>query len=358
MLDMYADKKPMAEIIKKCLGIPQEELEKQVHTYCMDIAERIPLGPKFMVGDKERLERLMKDEPENLEYNSNYARLLVQTINLRMKSEQVEKIYDNARKYALKAIELKSKKAVPYCILAYCDFQQKKYSSARKHAEAALKNDEENFSAHYYLGKLDYIEGKSDGAISHFEKAKSLYPRMTDIQATLAAIYEERKDDVKVIENLEEIITYSNKPYKAAKHLLKLHVQHEHYDDAIRVAELCFRYNLYDPEVYKLAGDAYKAVKNHELYTKHYLIGSEVAYWFGSNEVKKDKARKFLTLALEMDPEHEKAKELLDKIGGSIELDDSEKEDMKEDVIKLLDEGAGKKEEEEEEEKSNTGNGD
>ena len=362
MLKMYADAKPTSEVIQECLGISQKEFEKRIYDYCMGIAATIPLGPKFLPGDKERLEKVLKDGPDSPENNLNYARVLLQTVGRRMKAEQRDKIYDEARKYARKAIELsppiqpetkeeevKTPWPAPYSLLAYMDFTQKKYADARKHSEQALEKDPENFAAHYYLGKLDYQDKKFDETIAHFEMARSLYAKMTDMQGILATIYKDRKDDRKFVENLEEIIVYNRKPYNAAKQLLRHYADRKEYKDAARIADLCLCYNLYDPEVYKLAGDAHKGLKNEELHKKYYSIGSEVAWWFGSKEVRKDRARKFLTLTIQMDPEHKEAQELLDKIGGPVEETTSEPEpESADDLLKLRDEGVGEEKKEEE----------
>ena len=361
MLKMYADNKPTAEVIKECLGIEQPEFEKRVFDHLMSIADKIPLGPKFLPDDKERLEKLIKENPDEPDININYARFLLQSIGPQMKPDQVRKAYDDACAHARKALDAYAKmshekylkrSAVAHGILAYCDFQNKDYAEARKKCEEALKLDPENFSAHYYLGKLDYLEKKPDDAIIHFEKAKAQYPNMTDIQESLAAIYTEKKDDRKTIENLEEVIKYSSKPYVAAKQLLKLYIKGKQYDDAIRVSDLCLRYNVYDPEVYKLTGDAFKAKNNENLFKRNYEIGAKIAFEFGMKEVKKDVVRKMLTLGLEMDASNEKAKELLDKIGGPVKLDETAEEVKPEDPTKLRDEGKGEEKKEEEEEKS------
>ena len=323
MLNMYAENKSTEEIIKECLGISQDEFEKKVHSYCMSVAAKIPVGPKFLVGDRESLEELLEKYPENPEHRFNYARLLVQTIAPMMKSDEVNEILDEARRYAREAIDLKSKSPTPYITLAVCDIQQDKFTSARKYLEEALKIDRDNFPAHYYLGKLCFNDKDFDKAIEHFEKAKAFYPKITEIQKVLAGIYVDRNEIDKVIENLEEIIAYSNTPYDSAKQLLELYVESERYDDAIRVADICLCYNLYDPEIYKLAGDAYKAKADDVSLKRFYSIGSEVAYRLGSTEVRKDLARKYLTLTLEMDPNHEQAKELLEKIEGLDEKENS-----------------------------------
>jgi tetratricopeptide (TPR) repeat protein len=359
MLKMYADNKPTADVIKECLSITQVEFEKKIYDYCMGIAEKIPLGPKFLPDDKEKIEKLLKENPDSPDININYARFLLQTIGPQMKADQLKKTYEDARAHSKKALDAYVKmshekylkrSAIAHGLLAYCDFQNKDYVEARKKCEEALKCDPENFSAHYYLGKLDYLEKKPDNAAVHFEKAKAQYPNMTDIQESLAAIYTAKKDDKKTIENLEDVIKYNNKPYVAAKQLLKLYIKGKQYDDAIRVSDLCLRYNVYDPEVYKLAGDAFKEKNNEDSFKKHYEIGAKIAFEFGMNEVKKDIVRKMLTLGLEMDPSNEKAKELLDKIGGPVKLDETAEVVKPEDPTKLRDEGKGEEKKEEEEE--------
>jgi len=322
MLALYRDGKTTRDVIETVCGIPQPELERRVKAYIVGRGRGLHIPPLFILDDAERLKARLEAVPNDADLHARYAQAMAQRFAA-ARGPAASKLADEARTHAEKAIELGTSMPEAHTVLAFLALRKDQAAEATRHCHEALALDETYFSANVYLGDIALKAGRQDEALKHYDIARQAYPRDAAVGYKLAKLYQDRKQTAEAIIEYERITRIARHPYAALKKLGALYGHKKDWKNVVRVLEQALDFNLYDPEVYAQLGRAYAERDDDELAADRRAIGANVANLAATNTHKKPEVQKYLRLALEMDPKHEKALELAKQIGG---LDDSKDE--------------------------------
>jgi len=319
MLTMYRDGKQTAEVIEKACGIPQAEFERRVKQFITGRGHVLRVPPLFILDDAERFKARLDIAPNDAEAQARYAQAIAQRL-AHGRGRDASGLADEARTHAQKAIELGAAMPEPHTVLAYLELGAGNAAEATRHCRDALAHDPDNFTANFYLGDIAAGASRPDEAMKYYEAAKRAYPQQPAIAYKLADLYQSRGDTRALIAELEHIARIDRRPYKALTRLGRLYEQKEDWGNVVRVLKRALDFNLYDPELYALLGTAYEERGADELAATTRGLGADVAYLAATSTFKRPEVVRYLRLALEMNPSHEKALKLVEHIGG---LDDS-----------------------------------
>jgi tetratricopeptide (TPR) repeat protein len=328
MLALYRDGKPTREVIQTACGIPQPELERRVKAAIIARARGLHVPPMFILDDAQRFKARLETSPDDAELHARYAQALAQRF-ARARGPAASKLADEAREHADKAIELGTTMPEPHTVLAFLELRAGNAAKASRHCHDALARDRENFTANAYLGDIAAKAERFEEAVKHYTAAKRTYPRQARIGYKLAKIHEDRGHINLAIAELEHIARVERHPYAALTTLGRLYADKKDWKNVVRVLERALDFNLYDPQLYSRLGRAYAEREDDELAAARRAIGADVAYLAATSTHKKPDVKKYLRLALEMVPDHEKARELAEQIGG-LEDDEPEPDDAPE----------------------------
>ncbi len=211
-----------------------------------------------------------------------------------------------------------------------------------------LENFPGSYTGHFYLGKIYAKQGKLEEAEKEFRKALELRPDRSEPRFELIDLYKTRGKTKKVIELYEEILQSNPGNVRAAmelgyyyhqqgmkkeaeKYLIKLglrslnefeviinviqlYIDPKKYDDALVVINGMLKGAPDNPDLHHLAGISYYGVKNNDMALFHFEKVTPESRFFQDavvhvafiyqDQQKNEKAIKFLSSAMEKDPDN------------------------------------------------------
>jgi protein phosphatase len=102
-------------------------------------------------------------------------------------ADQYERLFGNRGIYESQGIDRPPGDAEVRA--AYARFIEGQTTEARQRLNQVLTANPNHAEANFYLGRIDYAEGKFDDAINHFSQALKLDPKLPDVEIHLAMAY-------------------------------------------------------------------------------------------------------------------------------------------------------------------------
>jgi Tfp pilus assembly protein PilF len=169
-------------------------------------------------------------------------------------------------------------------------FSKGDFKDALADLKKAVSENPDSFKAHFLLAKSYEALGQLDNALSEYQKAAELDPKNAEVHYNLALLYKEKGDAKKAISELEESITIFPNFVGARNLLAKYYAEQAQADKAIeqykKIIEL-------KPFGFDLAG-----------------VHNELGLLY-INEGRKQDAIKEWQTSLSIDPNNQRAKDLL-----------------------------------------------
>uniref|UniRef100_A0A1A9W699 J domain-containing protein n=1 Tax=Glossina brevipalpis TaxID=37001 RepID=A0A1A9W699_9MUSC len=211
------------------------------------------------------------------------------------------KNYQSALKFYSDAIFLCPRSSAYYVNRAATYMMISNYNSALNDARSAIRLDPNFEKAYVYIVRCYVAKGNITGIERAIEKLQELNPQSNAVN--------HEKQILQKLRQLEETIqsNYDAKYYRIALHYL---------DSAIKLAPACSRYSLLKAECLAFLGRCNEAVDiairiikfNKNSADAIYVRG--LCFYYTDNL---DKGNKYFAVALQLDPDHEKAKEMRNK---------------------------------------------
>jgi len=322
MIGMYAENFLTADVIRQCLSMTDSEFEEKIEEYIFSKAREKNVAPLFLVGDGERIAQGLKEKPDDSLLNVAHARWLFQEASPARAGGAG--LSPSAREANLdEAVEILGKvtKKCPqargaFSTLAEIYLARGKYDEAKSAALQAMAVDEKDFAAHHCLGVVYQRMGDRKEAIAELEKAATLYSQAPRVWYALAQLCSQEKDNPGMIRALEGAANADRKNTETSKKLAAIYLSSKDCHKAIEILERALRHDLYDPVIYKLMAEAFGESGDEKSAKKYAEIGAEAAYASAKSLMpfNREKVVELLTIALELNPQHQKSRDLLSRI--------------------------------------------
>jgi len=268
---MYREGKKTGEILPAVTGKTMKQLNAETLAYVRRYAQQIKMSPP--PPDKEALKKL----EEQAKKDDTDAGLQVQIASGCLAARR----FDDARKAALRAIELDPKCARAHAVLGIIALQKdKKPGEAKKHFQAAEAADPCYFFAHFHLANIAEAEGRLDDAIAQLEAARKLYPRFLargrSLQERLADLYLKKGDTKKAIEALREQVALVASNARALKLLASLLAREGRHAEAADAYVRAVYVDPYDAEIHLAAARSFEAADAMEKAIREYAVAAAI----------------------------------------------------------------------------------
>ncbi len=314
MITMYGENATTEEVIPRCISMTVGEFERKIQDVIFADAMDKRIPPLFLPGDDELIQEKLTERPEDPFLKMAYARRLCeQAVASRARDDAK---LGEAENLIREMIEKETASRGAYATLSEIHLARKKFEEAKEAAQNAIAGDGRDFQAWRCLGIACQRTGEIREAISHLEEAVALYPEAADLWFALRLLYEKEKDEAGAVRSLEGLVRANPKDVRAAKILARARLASGDYGGALARSERSLRYTLYDPEVYKLLVDSLEGSGQWKTARQYAELGAEAAYTTAESLIPRQRETvvNLLKLALELNPEHEKAQTLLQSI--------------------------------------------
>ncbi len=314
MIEMYRDNFSTEEVIRRCLSTSQSEFEREISDNIFARARENGVAPLFLTGDGELIAEKLKEKPEDsLLKVARARRLFEEAWTSRILNESK---LDEAARILGKLIEENPRARGAYSTLAEIHLTRRKYEEAVNAAMKAILLDEKDFAAYRCLGFAYQKMNKKEEAIEQLEKAARLYPRAPGVWNVLARLYAAQNDETGIVRSLEEAARASPKDMRTAKTLAGVYLSKKEYGKAREILERALRYDLYDAEIYMLMVKALQEKGDEKSAARYAEIGAEAACISAKSLMPfhRERVLELLKLSLKLNPKHEMARDLLDRI--------------------------------------------
>lgn len=310
MISLYGENISTEEILRRVLSLSVEDFERNIAERIVAAAREQRIAPLFLAGDGERIERLLSERPEDPLLKVAQARLLAEEA-LRARPPDPAKL-DTATRILTEVIEKEPGARGGYASLAGIHLFGERYAEALDAGQKALAIDEKDFLARRYLGFTYQRMNEPQKAIEELQKAAELYPRAAEVWLSLQALCAKEKDAAGTAHALEGRLRANPKDLPARKTIAQTYLANGDHPKATELVTRGLRCNLYDGEFYRLLVDAYEGTGKWKTARAYAEIGAEAAYIGAASLVpyQREKVLSLLNLALELNPEHERARAL------------------------------------------------
>lgn len=314
MIEMYGQDYSTEEVIPCCLGMSAGEFERKIQDYIFAEAKEKRIAPLFLPGDGKLIGDRLKDDPENSFVKVAQARWLYGRAVAPRVADMAK--LDQATQILVKIIEENPRARGAYATLSEIHLARRKYEEAKHAALKAIAVDDKDFQARRCLGIAYERTNEIEEAIAELEKAIALYPRASGLWIALRLLYAKEEDEVGRARALEGLVRARPKNVRASKMLAGAYLSNDDHDRGIELLEGAIRYTLYDAEIYALLVVALEGKGSWKTARRYAEIGAGAAYLTAESLMpyQKERVLKLLKLALELNPSHEKAQSLLERI--------------------------------------------
>ena len=309
-ISLYGENISTEEVLRQALSLSIEEFESKTAEYIFAAAREQRIAPLFLPGDGERIGQLVSERPEDPLLEVARARLLAEEA-LRARPPDPGKL-DTATRILTEVIEKEPTARGAYASLAGIHLFREGYAEALDAGQKALAIDEKDFLARRYLGFTYQRMNEPQKAIEELQKAAELYPRAAEVWLTLQALCAKEKDEAGTAHALEGRLRANPKDVPALMTIAQTCLANGDHPKATELLTRGLRCNLYDGELYRLLVDAYEGMGKWKTARPCAEIGAEAAYIGAASLVpyQREKVVSLLKLALELNPEHERARAL------------------------------------------------
>jgi tetratricopeptide (TPR) repeat protein len=328
MLRGYREKKGTGKIFQEILGVSLEEFDRQFEDSMKSWVKGNGYRPRLMLEEPEMLALQARAE-NNREDPLPLADLAWAYL---CKGNTVD-----AALTAAKALERDPRCGDALAVMGLADLQEKNTKKAVQSLEKALAAGT-RFAAdcHARIGMVLARKEKSrDRAIEHMEEAKKLspvavcgYPARGNIYYQLAKLYEEKGDDERANQQMVELARFQTEDAECRMRIVKHSLRSKKPEVAVKYLEELLFINPFEEDFHKLLARAAEEAGKLDLVIRENKI---LLGFSGSNPIsvhmalakaflargEKKKAVVEARRVLEIDPDHEEAREILRKAGGN-----------------------------------------
>jgi Tfp pilus assembly protein PilF len=296
--------------VAQCFSVEKHDFEKGYLAYLDDVVKTIRTRTSEEPIPFSKLERQLKDKPEDADLNAKMAYEHLARGGLK-----------EARPFADKALKLKPHHPLASYVKAKLLVSIGDDDAALEVLEPALDPDKPNERVIDLLGELKMKAGQLDEAEKLYEIAHRDDPFRTQWISWLARIHLRQKKTNEFLHDMAKIATFDADNIDVRKALAERFLAQGDAAAAEKWASDCLHINVYDPAIHVLLADAQVAGKQYAKAIEEYQTALELKIKKPDDvRVKlaraqlgldqRDAARTILDNVLKNDPDHPEAKEL------------------------------------------------
>lgn len=316
LLAAYGENIETPQAIEKVFGIGKDEFEAGYVKFLDDLVAEM----KVDVGAKEmsfaEAERAVRNDPENPDLTAELA-----LHHFRRKNNA------EARKLAQKALELKANHPLALYILAQMEMSIGKYDEAFAILQPGLEAEKPDLRLVDLLAAIHIRRKDYDKAGELYTMARERDPLETKWVEGLARVYLLNGDKENLARVLEELARMDSDDLAVRLKLAQLAQEREDWPAAEQWAQETLYVDVANAEAHQILATAAEKQDKLELAEREYTAGltlapkdQKLALQLAKICLRRQnnaKARQLLEQILQSDPDHEEAKDLLEKAGKS-----------------------------------------
>ena len=324
ILDGYRNHKSISDIFEEVLGEDLTTFDRGFFAFVDAWVKRNGYTPSPAGDILPGLELRRENDPENVE-------LLIDLAWAYLVSDHGV----DAMSLIGKALELNPESGDGHAVLGMVRYSEKQMGQAREELEKALGlGTRFRFRAHRILGELYADEKDFTKAIEHFEEAKKTSPvagashpqNGGNVYYHLAKLFEQSGDPDKAIAQMEELAPLAPENGECRFRVAKYAMEKRDYARAARMLEDLMFINPLNSELHTMRWRAAEALEDWDVVIREVEIllldpstNPILAHLAlaRAHHAKKDpvRARKSVQRVLEIDPEDEDARSILEELG-------------------------------------------
>ncbi|MFO0945943.1 MAG: tetratricopeptide repeat protein [Planctomycetota bacterium] len=313
LLDAYRVGMETDDAVPRVFGVSKVEFEKGYLEYLDGIAKTIVTGPSKAERSFAEAERAYQEDPDNPERAAELAEH-----HLQRKSPV------RARELAEKALAADPKQPLALYVLARMEYGIGKTDEALKILEPGFDPANPNERLLDLLAAIRMRQKDPAKAAELYEIGRKAFPLENKWVEGLARVYLQTKEEGKLRPVLETLARTDSDNINVRKKLLEITSAAEEWPAAEQWAWEVIHVDVADPLAHRVLGDVALTQKKYPLAIEEYQVHLSLARSqepgvqvklaearLGNGE--KDKAKEILRAVLEADPQHARAKELLEQ---------------------------------------------
>lgn len=319
IIDAYAEGKTDSVIFRECLGVEVSQLDADFLKWAKERFGKFNVAGRITATDVPRLQDGAEFEPDNAALSARLARAYLAAGKV-LDSETCIK----------RALRLDASSPEALLAQAALDMHQGFSSSAKEnYLKAVAAGLENTYDVHIVLAQLYFAEDKKEEAIEHLKKALSDFDRDGSASSPYRILYNlYKRDDQedKAFEMLEKVVALSDTEFQGRVELADRHLGKHEYEEAAALLRQVIHLSPLIPGIHERLGDALRGEEEIDEAIFEYKTAIVVggpdqadAYaglaqcYFEKEDMKQAEAN--ARKAIELDPQHQLAREVLELLG-------------------------------------------
>jgi len=318
-IKLFGEGKKVAEALPQATGKSLQELNAGQLAFVKECFSHVRLRPSYDPASLVQLEVVANKENAPAQAVADLAAARLAARN-----------YGAAQDLARKALEKDPHCVDAITILGHLAYEKKDFETAKqRYLESVAADAKHSFMSWLRLGVIYKKEGRTTKAIEAFETARKLYPRYAGPENPyheLPDLYAELEPPQldKALAVLRDAVRVNPEDAEAGLEGLRLAMKTKALSAAAEFAEACTEVDPYNPEVHRLAGQAYLSLNDCRHAAREFAVATavddkDVESWVGLARARKalgqaKEARQAVDQALDIDGAHKEAKALRDEL--------------------------------------------
>ncbi|HUV39516.1 MAG TPA: tetratricopeptide repeat protein [Planctomycetota bacterium] len=240
MLEGYRAGKSTEAVVTSVFGMSSTEFDDRFAEWMKTFTAKLKLTPGPAVRDREEVERLVADNPENAELRIELARIRLARRDLTGASVDLQK-----------ALAIEPANARAHALLGSLRLAQRNTAEAKQAYLRALALDPNERTALAGMLRIAQMEKSDPQTLLYLKRLETLDPENPGVHRGLAGLYEKQKNIPAAVEHWRKAALADGQDYVSRRKLIEILLERQQYKDAARYVEEAIRIWPYDRRVHE-----------------------------------------------------------------------------------------------------------